>query len=174
MPLRQFADQPAHLPDLVRIQPDRRLVQDQQLRIVYQRFRQTRPLAISFRQLPDDPPPNVLQPAKLLHFLHTAPDVPPTHTLQLRAETKILIHPHLRIQRDVFRHVSDPPPDFHGLCKHIESRDRHAPRRCGKKAGQNPHRRRLPRAVRTKQPHDFSARHLERHVVHGFATCESL
>ena len=69
---RQALDELTHGPDLVRVQTDGRLVQDDEFRLVYQRVGQAHALPITFRELPDDSPPDVSQ-AALLHYNIRAP-----------------------------------------------------------------------------------------------------
>ena len=55
MPTPQAFDQLPNGPQLIWVQADRRLIQNDQFRLVHQRVRETHALFVSFRKLSDDP-----------------------------------------------------------------------------------------------------------------------
>lgn len=63
--LGKVADQLPDLDNLRRVQPDRRLVQNQNFRVADQRLRQTNPLLISFGEVADHPLGHVGDPYQL-------------------------------------------------------------------------------------------------------------
>ena len=80
MPLAQLADQVADLADLDRVEPGRRLVEDQDLRVVHHRLGQADPLAESPRKLADD----ALLDLAELASAHDLGDRPPPLALAVR------------------------------------------------------------------------------------------
>ena len=67
---RKVFDKLAHRADLVRIQADRRFVQDDELGLVHQGVRQADALPVPFGKMSDDPPADVGQRALLRDGIH--------------------------------------------------------------------------------------------------------
>ena len=162
---RKAFDQLPHRTDLIRVEADRRLVQNDQFRLVHQRVRQSDALAVAFGKLPDDAPAHVRQTALLHHRRHALARFFPAEAFQPRAEFQIFAHAHFGIQRIVFRHETDPPPHLVRLVKNIEARHARRAARRRHEARKNPHRRAFARAVRAEQADDFAARDRERNVA---------
>ena len=68
--LAQFPDQAAHLQNLRGVQPDGRLVQYNDFRFTQQRGGNAHPLAVTLRQIADQPPPGALQPHAVTDCLY--------------------------------------------------------------------------------------------------------
>ena len=154
---RQVFDQLSHGTDLVRVQPDRRFVQNDQLRFVHQRVGQANALAVTFGQVADNPAAHVRQPALLHHDLSTTAAAADAESFQSRAKLEVFAHAHVKVQRIVLRHVADAPPHCVGLGKNVVACD--ARRAAGRRqeAGKNAHRRALARAVRPEKTDNLAA-----------------
>src|SRR5437588_7688627 len=83
---------------------------------------------------------------------------------------EILGDAHIIIERNIFRHVTEPRPRLKRLLEHVKTRDRRAPRSCRHKSGQNPHRRSLARAVGPEESHDLALADLEIQIADGGVT----
>ena len=68
--LAELADELARLPYLVGVEPDRRLVEDEDGRVVDEGLGQPDALAVALGELPYQPPLDVVDPA----LLHDLPD----------------------------------------------------------------------------------------------------
>ncbi len=161
----QLADQRPDLQDLDRVQARRRLVEDQDRRVVQQRLGQADPLAEPPRELPDDPVLDLLQPAPGDDLGHRAPHVRPRHVLEPGPEPQELPHPHLGVERDALRQVAELAPHLQRLVEHVVSRQGRPAARRGQERREHPHRRRLPGPVGAQEPDDLAAAHREAHVV---------
>ena len=77
MPLAQLADQRPDLADLERVEARRRLVEDQDRRVVHHRLGQADPLAEPPRELADDPVLDLAELAPGDHFADRPPPLRP-------------------------------------------------------------------------------------------------
>ena len=163
----QIPDQIPHQADLVRVEPDCRLVEDEQVRLVNHRVGEADPLAVAFREPPDDFFLHVAQAAQFEDipdpFVHPASG----NTLDRRAVAEILVHPHVRIQRDILRKIPDVLARPERLAENIPPGHFRAPGGRRKEAGQDLHRRALPRPVRPEETDDLAFGHLEINRVHS-------
>ena len=152
---------------LVRVQPFRRLVEEQHGRIVQQRLRQRRPPAVALRQRVDRLVAHLREHALLEDRVHPAVALLPGEPAQFREEAQEPRHRHLVVERRVLRHVADLLLRRHRIGPHVDPVHRHRPRRRRQVPRDHPDRRRLARPVRPQHPQHRAFAHLERHVVHG-------
>jgi hypothetical protein len=119
-------------------------------------------LAVALRELADDPV-GAVRDARLFHrnvdplLADAARDA-----MNLGHEAEVVAHLHLGVQRYVLGQVADPPTSFQRLREHVVSGH---PRRAvgrGHVARDDPHRRRLPGAVRSKEAEDLARLDVER------------
>ena len=96
----QIPDELAHLADLLRIETDRRLVEDQDRRVVQERLGQPHPLPVPLGEMVDDAAANVADAAAPHDVVEPRADLGARHTLQTRAETEILLDAHFAVERD--------------------------------------------------------------------------
>ena len=105
----ELPNQGPHLHDLERIQAIGRFIQDQQLGIMQQGLGQTHSLPEPLRALPDAPPEDLLQ-AGLDHGpLDRGLRLGPPQMEGMGSELKEILHPHVAVDRVVFRQVTDTP-----------------------------------------------------------------
>ena len=114
---REATDEIARLHDLFRIEPGGRFVENQHLRFVNQRLRETDTLSVAFGQLPARAVGHVVD-VRLLH--HTfdawrALGCAQGADLQAGDERQVFAHRHVRVERRRFRQVSGAPFGFDGL-----------------------------------------------------------
>jgi hypothetical protein len=148
-------DQVPHLPDLVRVESDGRLVEDEQVGVVEQGVGQAHALAVAFGQRPDQFLLHIAQAAQFLDRVDALAVAAAAHPLQRRAVFEILLDPHFGIKGDVLRHVSDPRPHLARLAGHVETRHAGPAARRRQVTGQNPHRCALARAVGAEETDDL-------------------
>ena len=159
--LPRFLNQLAHLPNLVWIKTDGRLIENEQIGLVQKRIGQTDPLAITFRKRADQFFLHLFQAAKFFHVADAFGNATMRHAFQRRAIIEILGHAHVVIERDVFRHVTEMGAGLERLLENIEAGDGGATGSRRHEAGQNSHRRGLAGAVRAEKAHDFAFADLE-------------
>ena len=121
--LAQFANQGTGGPNLRRIEPGCRFIQDQHRRRGQQSVRQADALAIAFRQGADDLPMHVVEPAAFEDVANPFPPPPAVNALDAGPEAKILVDAHVRIERTVFGHVADAPPGLDRIPEDVDAAD---------------------------------------------------
>lgn len=151
-PLDELADHA----NLVRVQPDGRLVQDDQLRLMDQGIRQPHPLPEPLGELPDHPPAHFGQPALFHDHIHARARMFAAQAFQPGPELQVFPHPHVIVQRVVLRHIPDAAAHFVGLRKNIQPGHPHGAGSRRQVAGQDAHRGALARPVGAQQTHDFA------------------
>ena len=161
---RQGPDQLARLVDLLRIESGGRLVEDQELGFVDERLREAHPLAIAAAELPDDVLPGLPERAALDRAGHGRPDPAFRDSPEARRELEEGGDLHFRVERRVFRQVSDPPPDLEGRLRDVQATDQHPPLARRHEAGDDPHGGGLPGAVRPQEAEDLALRDAEAEV----------
>src|SRR5947209_14078665 len=161
---RERLDERADLGDLFRVEADGGIVEDQDLGIAEDRLRESDPLPVALRQPADEPVLDVGDEAALHDLRDPAPTLGAPHALDLGDEVQVRRDAEVPVERDALREVADPPADLQRLAEHVVSRDLRRPARGGHEAGEDAHRRRLPRPVRAEEAHDLARRDAERHV----------
>src|SRR3989449_1218240 len=164
VPARERLDERADLGDLFRVEAEGGFVEDQHLGIAEDRLRESDPLPVALRQPADEPVLDVGDEAALHDFRDPAPTLGAPHALDLGDEVQVRRDAEVPVERDALREVADPPADLQRLAEHVVSRDLRRPARGGHEAGEDAHRRRLPRPVRAEEAHDLARRDAERHV----------
>src|SRR5437016_8752036 len=164
VPARERLDGRADLGDLFRVEADGGFVEDQDLGIAEDRLRESDPLPVALRQPADEPVLDVGDEAALHDLRDPAPTLGAPHALDLGDEVQVRRDAEVPVERDALREVADPPADLQRLAEHVVSRDLRRPARGGHEAGEDAHRRRLPRPVRAEEAHDLARRDAERHV----------
>ena len=154
--LAEVANQVAHLPDLVGIEADGRLVEDEQVGRVQEGVGQTDPLAVALGERADDAVFHVLERAKLLHIPHAFALAGTGDLLEGGPVIEVLGYPHVGVKRDVFRHVAEVLPGLHRLAEHVEPGNGGAPGSCRHIARKNAHRRRFSSAIGPKKADDLA------------------
>jgi hypothetical protein len=117
---------------------------------------------------------NVGNHASFRHIRDAPREIRPGDALQPPDKREILADFHVRVQRRTFRQIADPLFHFQRLLQHIESG--HVCRSGGRrqKAGQDPHRRRLPRAIRTEESDNLAFLNFKGNIVDSDVTRVSL
>jgi hypothetical protein len=164
-------DQLPRFDDLLGIEPRRRLVEDQHLGIVNERLREANPLLVALRELAAVPRRHVVH----VRALHDGGDpLFPLlwwHALDARDEIQILAHGHVRIERRRLGQVTGPALRIDRMRENVVPGHGRPPLGRRHVPGQDPHRRRLSRAVRTQKTENLSSLDLEADVVNcGHAT----
>ena len=159
---RQTFDERTHETYLVRIKPDGRFVEDDQIRLVNDGIRQPDTLFVAFGKLTDDALAHIRETALLENRINAVPRASATQAFQPRAKLEVFADAHLVVQRIIFRHVTDATTHFLGIVKHIVAR--HARRAGGRRheTRKDAHGGAFSRAVRPQQTDDLSARHRKR------------
>ena len=165
LPAPQPVDVFAELADLVRIQPSRRLVHDQHVRIVQQRLRQPYPLPVTPRQLPDRLLQNLLQHAEVDDRLRPLLQSARLNLPGLTEEREELEWSHVGVERAALGQVSQSLGGVDPLVPDIEPSNGGCTLARGKIPGQQPHQGRLAGAVRSEKGDDLSLRNGERDLL---------
>ena len=161
----QRAHEPAHLPDLVRVEPAGRLVQDQHRRIGHQGVSQAHPLPVALGELPDDATGRVPHAGLLERTLDGRRKPSSWHALEFGPVAQVLVDPHLRVDGNPLGQVAYEPPRPQPVPRHVQPPDADAPGGGRQVTRQDAQRRGLARAVRAEKAHDLSLRNLEGDVA---------
>ena len=162
----QVFDELAHGADLVRVQADRRLVQNDKLGLVDERIGEADTLAIAFRQITDDFTADVRQRALLHHNFDPFAALANPQAFQPGSKLEIFAHSHVEVQRIVFRHVTNPAAHLVGLGEHVEARHPRGAVRGRQVARQDAHGGALPGAIRAEETDNLTPLHGEVDAVH--------
>ena len=172
--LAQLADQGPDFPDLKRVQPGGRLVQDEDFGVVHHGFGQADPLAKPARELADDPILDLPELTTAHHLADGSSPLRPGNILELRAKPQIFLHSHLVIERHVLRQVADDAPDLQRLVERVVTGQGRATAGGCQICRQHPHRRGLAGPVGPEQTDDFASPHFEADPIHRLERTESL
>jgi hypothetical protein len=169
----QIFDQLARLPNLGRVQPDRRLIQNQNRGIMKQRIGQPHPLAKSLGQMTDGFILNGIQPAAVQNIIDSLQPLGARHFAEPAAKIEIFAHLHFGIERDIFRQISQMFADLLGLMKDIKTIDGCPAAGWREIAGEDFERGRFSRAVGAEESDNLPSRHFERNMIHrqGLTVC---
>ena len=124
--LPEILDQLAHLADLVRIEADRRFVENQQIRFVHKRVGQSNPLPIILSKARRSVCSQLLSARKVLSRRRPVRDPAMRNAFERGAIIEIFGHAHVVIERNVFRHVTKMRAGLERLLENIETGDRGA------------------------------------------------
>src|SRR5207249_3387317 len=87
------------------------------------------------------------------------------HALDSAAIQQVFAHAQLRVERNVFRHVTQTRASFERVLENVEACDRSGPARGRHEAGKDAHCRAFARAVRPEKTDDFTLADLEAEVI---------
>ena len=158
----------AHFVLLVRIQSVRRLIEDKDGRIMDHRLGKPDPLLIPLRKRFNRLVADTLQKAEGEHLIDPfAAGRPIAEIAAFGNEKEKLLHRHLRVGGAALREVSNPAAGLQRILPHIESL--HQGRSGGRleETGEDLHRRRLARAIRTEKAEDIAFIDLEVYVINS-------
>ena len=123
----KILDQVADLANLVWIETARRFVENQQIRFMDERVSEAYALPVPFRQRADDFFLHFFQPAQFLDVAHALRQATRRNAFEGGPIIQILGDPHVVIERDVFRHVTEVGAGLERLLENVEPGDRRAP-----------------------------------------------
>ena len=167
MGLAQFPDQFTDADDLRRVQADRGLIQNDQLRAAQKSLRNAHALAVALGQAADEPGHHLIQPGApggLLHLLAALGFFDP---LELGRKVQIFLHGHFRVQRRLLRQVAHTGFGLLRLLRQGKSCHLHFPAGGGQVAGQDVHNGGFARAVGAQQPIHLPVRHGKGQIPDG-------
>ena len=160
----------ADLHHLSGIEPDRRLVEDQDRWVAAQRLGEADALPVSLGERADAAVGHALQPAHREDLGDRARAPGTRDPLEARDEMQVRRYAQLGVERRVFGEVADRTPTFEWLPQGIAPGNPHRAAARREDADENPHRGRLAGTVRSEETDDLSAVHAKRdagHRVHG-------
>ncbi len=158
----QRADQPTQLDDLARVEPVGGLIEHQDLRTVQDRLRDGHALAVAARELGDQQLAHRTQDQAIARGIDRVAECGSVETAQPAHEGEKFGDTHLRVERNVLRHIAHAPARLQAVCDHVEAADAGAPRGGLQVARQDAQDRALARAVRAEQPDHLARPHVER------------
>src|SRR5215510_14545677 len=143
----QLADQRSDLANLQRIQPNRRLVQDDDIRVVDDRLRDADALLEAFRQRADQTPAAIDETATRFDRLHGRFEISTVNPTQLAGKAQKFVDRELAVERRIFGQVADVPLRGDRLIDQVDAAYRDAAGARREIAGKHLHRRCLACAV---------------------------
>ena len=170
----EVANRLADLDDLDRVEPDRRLVEDEDPGLVHERSGERRALPEPLGEVLDLPVGHFGEEAALEGFGHAGAHEPARDTLEPGPKREVLADPHLGIRGRGLRQVAERGARRVRLAHDVVPGDAGRAGARREEARQDPHRRGLPGAVGAEEADDLPFPHGERHVVHRQAGRVSL
>ena len=167
-------DQIADFDALFRVEARRRLVEDQDRRLVHDRLREADALLESFGERADALACDVAEIGSLQRAIHGRRSPGARNVLDLRDEPEELTDGELRVERRVLRQVSDPPLGVDRPLQQVVAVDRDRPSARRQVARHHPHRRRLAGPVWPQEAEHLPGADLEREVVDGGVRAKTL
>ena len=174
MGLAQFPDQFTDADDLRRVQADRGLIQNDQLRAAQKSLRNAHALAVALGQAADEPGHHLIQPSApggLLHLLAALGFFDP---LELGRKVQIFLHGHFRVQRRLLRQVAHTGLGLLRLLRQTEAGYLYLALGGRQIAGEDIHNGGFARAVWPQQAVDLAIRHHKREILHSRAAAVGL
>ena len=123
--------------------------------------RDVEPALHAARVAPDDPVGGVRDPDEVEQLVDAAAEHVPRHALDPALEQEVLTAGRLAVDARLLRDVADRPPHAVRLADDVVAGDERAAGIRLRQRRQDPHRRRLPRAVRPEQAEDLACAHRE-------------
>ncbi len=117
----QALDQVSSFVDLLRIETGRRLIENQHVRVVNDRLRQTYTLAIAFRQFTQQLVLHIRNRAPIANVIDSLAQLRAREPFELADEGQVFARLHLRIERRGFGKIADALLDFERLLQNIEA-----------------------------------------------------
>ena len=152
----QLAEDLAHLDSRSRVEARRRLVEDQQCRVVDQRVGEAQALAHAARQRLDVRLALVGQPDDLEQLADHRRSAVGGDAVAAGEEVEVLPHAQVVVDAVEVGHVADAAPDLDRVGGHRDAGDVRLARGRSEQGGQDLHRRRLAGPVRADQPEDLA------------------
>ena len=162
----EIANEVADESDLVRIETDGRLVENEEVGLVHHGIGKADALAVAFRETADDFFSHVRQTAKFQNIADALIQASAGDAFESSAVAQKLAHPHVEVERNIFRHVTDVLAGAQRFSENIEARHGGTARRGRKEAREHAHRGGLARAVRTQKSHDLALLDFKIDAVH--------
>src|SRR5438105_15156603 len=106
----EILNQLAYLPDLVWIKANGRLVENKELGLIYECIGQTNSLTITFGKCSDYFPFHFAQTAQFLYVADALGHAAMRHAFERGTVIKVFRYPHIIIEGNVFRHVTEARP----------------------------------------------------------------
>ena len=160
---------------LVRVEVARRLVEDEDRRVVDERLREADALAVAVRQVPDLLAEHLREAAHLDDALARACwKVLVVEVPEVGGELQVLEHAHLEVERRALRQVAEALAHLERLVEDVVAVDPRRPAGRRDEAREDAHRGRLAGAVWAEKADDFAAPNLEVDLVERAERPEAL
>ena len=131
------------------------------------RLREAHPLLVPAGQIGDEAAAHVAKRQPLQCSVQGGGQLRRVDAFDAPDEREVFVHRHFAVERGDFRQIADRPLDLHRLVEAVVSRHSGGARRGGKSTREDPHRRRLARAVGAEKGEHFALLDGERHVRDG-------
>ena len=156
-----LVDELTHLVFLVGVQPVGRLIENEHLGIVEDGLRQPHPATIAFRERVDGLFQDRFQVQQTEDLVQPRPAVGSRQFTRVGDEFQERPGVHFRVTGRTLGQVADPALGRGGLGFDVKAADPGAAGRGGQKTGDDPHRRRLARAVGPEETQYLARTHLK-------------
>ena len=158
----------------LRVEPGRRLVQQQQVRIVDERARDREPALHSARERLHAVICSLVQLDEFEQLIRALAQLAARQAEVPAVDDDVLADGELLVERLLLRGDTEVGTDLRAVRDRVEPEDAQKPARWRRDAADHPHRRGLPRSVRTQEPECFAALDVEVDAVHGDEAAEAL
>ena len=162
--LAQLTNQFPRLNHLYRVDTNRRFVENQHVRFVQNRLRDSRPLPESLREFADERIAIIIQANRIDDLGDPLIYPRPVHSTQTSHVVQIVRNRHIQVQRHRFGQISDVPTCIERVGNDVVPGDYRVATGRWRVSSQHTHRRRLASPVRTQETNDLTLQHLKRNV----------
>ena len=163
----QRTNQIPHFHNLLRIQPDRRLVKNQNRGVADKSLRNAHSLLVALGQIPDEPFPHMRNAGDFTDFRQMLVPLQ-GGVFQVINEIQIFLHGHVHIQRGLFRQKTDLLLCFQRILQNVHTVDFRFAGTAGKVSAENVHGGGFTGTVRTQKANDFAVVNFKTDVVYRF------
>ena len=152
----QALDELTRIRDLFGIEADRRFVQDEDWRVVDQGLGNSDALAIAFRDPANLHVAHVVDVGQLHHLVDARAAIPARNPAEMRHKKQVILHAHLRIQRDGLGKIADTATCLQGLAENVVPGNRGGAGGRRQIPTKNAHGRRLSGAIWSEESEDLA------------------
>jgi len=170
--LAQIADQGTDLADLDRIETDRGLVQDHDIRIMNDRLRDADALLVALGERAQQARADLGQPAALFRRGEGGLQARSRNTVQTRRQAQEFVDRQFPVERRMLGQVSDVALGAHRIAHEVDPADRYAACVRCQVPREHLHRGGLARAVRTEQSQNFTTAQCQIDFTHRLVGTE--
>ncbi len=156
-----------------RVDAERRLVEEQDPRLVHEAARERELLLHAAGELAREAVLELAQAAERVEALETGGPLAPGHPVQVGVEVQVLPHGQVLVEAEPLGHVGDARLDALGVLRHVDPRQARRAPGGREHAGEHAQRRRLSGAVGADDAEELAGGDVEGQMIDGREVAEA-